>query len=308
LKEGRNVRVAITGREGQVVRALQERTPMYNAVVVAIGRPELDLRRPETVRASLRDAAPQVIVNAAAYTAVDQAEAEPEIATHINEGGARAVAEVAAEMGVPLVHLSTDYVFDGASDRPYRETDPVGPLGVYGRSKLAGEQAIAAATPNHVILRTAWVYSPFGRNFVKTMLRLAETRNEVAVVADQQGSPTSALDIADGLVAVCRNLLERPDDPALRGVFHVTGAGTATWASFASAIFEAAGSLGLPRASVRPIATADYPTPARRPLNSRLDGSKITALHGVRLPEWRSSLVECVRRLALDAHSAGATS
>jgi dTDP-4-dehydrorhamnose reductase len=200
-------------------------------------------------------------------------------------------------MKVPVIQISTDYVFDGTADRSYREDDPVKPLGAYGSSKLLGEQAVAEETDNHVILRTAWVYSPFGKNFVKTMLRLAGDRDEVGVVADQIGSPTSALDIADGILAISRNLVDRPEDRSLRGLFHMTGTGFAPWAEFASAIFEISAGLGGPSARVRPITTAEYPTPAKRPANSRLDCTKLEKTHGVVLPPWRTSLETCVRSL-----------
>ena len=182
--------------------------------------------------------------------------------------------------------------------RPYTEDDPVEPLGAYGRSKLAGEQAVAAATPDHAILRTAWVYSPFGGNFVTTMLRLAETRDELGVVADQRGNPTSAHDIADGVMAVAANLIA-DRDPALRGVFHMTGSGEASWAEFAQAIFAASAASGGPTATVRAITTAEYPTPARRPANSRLDCSLLQARHGVRLGDWREATEAVVARLNL---------
>ena len=200
-------------------------------------------------------------------------------------------------MNVPVIHLSTDYVFDGTADRPYREDDPVSPLGAYGASKLLGEEAVAAEAENYAILRTAWVYSPFGKNFVKTMLRLAGEREELGVVADQYGSPTSALDIADGIIAVSRNLLERPDDRSLRGLFHMTGTGFTSWADFAAEIFSLSAKFGGPSAKVRPIASADYPTPAKRPANSRLDCTKLKEVHGVTLPPWRQSLEPCVKRL-----------
>jgi dTDP-4-dehydrorhamnose reductase len=203
-------------------------------------------------------------------------------------------------MGVPVVHLSTDYVFDGRLDRPYRETDAVSPVGAYGRSKLSGERGVAAAGPNHAILRTSWVYSPYGKNFVKTMLRLAADRDEIAVVADQHGSPTSALDIADGVIAICRNLVEQPNEERLRGLFHVAGKGFTTWAEFAAFIFERSNAIGGPSARVRPIATADYPTPAKRPANSRLDCAKLAEVHGVSLPNWRASAARCVEHLLND--------
>jgi dTDP-4-dehydrorhamnose reductase len=214
----------------------------------------------------------------------------------VNGEGAGNVAEAAARVGAPLLHLSTDYVFDGALGRPYREDDPTGPTGVYGRSKLIGEMRVAERCPNSAILRTAWVYSPFGVNFVRTMLRLNETRDEVGVVADQHGNPTSALDIADVLLAITARI-RASTSPTLRGVFHMTGSGEATWADFAEAVFENAHARGRRLTRVRRITTADYPTPARRPANSRLDNAKFRRVYGLALPEWRPSLTACCARL-----------
>jgi dTDP-4-dehydrorhamnose reductase len=290
------MRIAVTGRIGQVVTALLERGPMRGVTVVALGRPELDLALPTTVAPALRVAQPDIIVNAAAYTAVDQAESEEALALSINGAGAGEVAKQAAALGVPLIHISTDYVFDGSLERPYRETDPVAPLGAYGRSKLAGEAAVVAAGGDHAILRTAWVYSPFGRNFVRTMLRLGAERSEVGVVADQVGSPTSAIDAADAILSIAQNL-HRSAEPALRGIFHMTGSGEASWADVAEAVFEEASRAGRRPVAVRRIATADYPTPARRPANSRLDGGRLAENHGVRLPHWRGAVSTCVARL-----------
>jgi dTDP-4-dehydrorhamnose reductase len=256
----------------------------------------MDLADAASVARALREAAPDVIVNAAAYTAVDDAEKEREAAFAINEGGARAVAEAAAALGTPVIQLSTDYVFDGSKTGCYLETDATGPVGAYGESKWAGERAVALATDNHVILRCAWVYSPFGKNFVRTMLRLAETRDEVGVVADQHGGPTSAHDIAGACVSIALNLLMR-DEPALRGVFHLAPQSEATWADFAEAIFAGAEARGAKGARVKRITTAEFPTPAKRPANSRLDASKLAAAHGVRLPGWRQSLDRCLDRL-----------
>ncbi len=295
------VRIIVIGKEGQVARALAERGPAHGARIVLLGRPKLDLADPSGIEDIVLETGGDLIVNAAAYTAVDQAETEPDLAEAINGIGAGAIAGAAAAMNVPVIHISTDYVFDGTAERPYREDDPVSPLGAYGSSKLLGEQAVAEETDDHVILRTAWVYSPFGKNFVKTMLRLAGDREEIGVVADQIGSPTSALDIADGILAVGRNLLERPEDKALRGLFHMAGPGYASWAEFAAAIFELSARFGGPSARVRPIATADYPTPAKRPANSRLDCGKLADVHGITLPPWRTSLEECVRRLVGEA-------
>jgi dTDP-4-dehydrorhamnose reductase len=291
------VRIVVTGRDGQVARSLAERAAWSGHEIVLIGRPEFDLAgERRAIADAVAAARPDAIVSAAAYTAVDKAEIDADQAFRVNSAGAGAVAAAAAELAVPLVHLSTDYVFDGSNDAPYVEEDPTGPTGVYGASKLAGEQAVLAAHSNSAILRTAWVYSPFAANFVKTMLRLAGDRDEVSVVADQRGNPTSALDIADGILAVVSNLASR-DDPALRGMFHMSGEGEASWAEFAQEIFAASAQAGGPNARVRHIATTDYPTPARRPANSRLDCSKLARTHGVRLPEWRSSTRDVVQRL-----------
>lgn len=293
------LRIAVTGWTGQVVCAMLERVPV-GVEVIAIRRPELDLSVPRTVAPALRAARPDVIVNTAAYTAVDQAESEPELAMRVNGEAAGEAARAAAALGIPMIQLSTDYVFDGALDRAYREDDVTGPISAYGASKLAGEQAVAAATDNHAVLRTAWIYSPFGKNFVKTMLRLAETRDEVGVVADQAGSPTSALDIADAIFAIARNLTGRTADASLRGVFHLSATGEAVWADVAEAIFAERERQGGKPVRVKRIATADYPTPARRPPNSRLDCGKLARAHGVRLPEWQGSLQACVARLLRD--------
>ena len=219
------MRIAVTGRQGQVARALIERGGAVGVKILPLARPDVDLALPETIPAALAAVQADLVINAAAFTAVDLAEAQSERAFAINHRGAEAVAAAAASLKIPIVQLSTDYVFDGTLDRPYVESDPVNPINVYGRSKLAGELAVAAAQPNHVILRTAWVYSPFGKNFVRTMLSLAGKRSEVSVVADQFGAPTNALDIADGILVVARHLLERPAASELRGIFHMTGGG-----------------------------------------------------------------------------------
>lgn len=295
------MRIAVTGKTGQVVSALLERAGS-GVEVIALGRPELDLADPATIEPAIRAARPDVVVSAAAYTAVDKAEGDADAAFAINATGPGEVARVAAALGVPLIHISTDYVFDGSKSAPYVEGDPVAPLGVYGASKEAGERAVLAAHPQAVILRTAWVYSPFGANFVKTMLRLAETRPELGVVADQIGNPTSALDIADGVLKVAANLLA--DRLAPRGIFHMTGSGEASWADFAEAIFAASAGVGGPSAKVNHIGTKDYPTPAARPANSRLDCAALQAAHGVRLPDWRASTAQVVARLVKEKEQA----
>jgi dTDP-4-dehydrorhamnose reductase len=290
------VRIVVTGRAGQVVRSLADRAS-GEFEIVPLGRPQLDLAgAPDAIASAIEAAAPDVVVSAAAYTQVDQAEAEPDLAFAINERGAAAVARAARALGVPLIHLSTDYVFDGSKPAPYQEGDATGPTGIYGASKLAGEQCVLAEQPDTAVLRTAWVYSPFGNNFVKTMLRLAGERDELSVVADQRGNPTSALDIADAILAVARNL-RRSEDARLRGVFHMAGTGDASWAEFANAILEASAEAGGPAARVTGIPAAQYPTPAQRPANSRLDCDKLARVHGVRLPDWRASMKAVVNRL-----------
>lgn len=289
--------MVVTGREGQVVRSLVERAAGSGVEIVCLARPELDLAgSTAAIGSAVKQARPDVIVSAAAYTLVDKAEREPDLAFAVNERGPRALACAARELEVPIIHLSTDYVFDGAKAAPYSEGDATRPTGVYGESKLAGEQAVLAEQPDCAVLRTAWVYSPFGANFMKTMLRLAADRDEIGVVADQRGNPTSALDIADGVLQVAANL--RSDaDSAKRGVFHMTGAGEASWAEFAEAIFAASANAGGPSATVRRIGTADYPTAAKRPANSRLDSSKLERSHGVALPGWRNSMANVLTRL-----------
>lgn len=291
------MRIVVTGREGQVVRSLIERGASGKATIIPLGRPELDLCGPaDAIARVIKTAKPDVLVSAAAYTQVDKAESERDLVFAVNERGPRAIAAAARDLGVPLIHLSTDYVFDGARGRPYVESDPTEPNTVYGTSKLAGEKAVLAEHADSAVLRTAWVYSPFGSNFVKTMLRLAGERPEVSVVSDQRGNPTSALDIADGVLAVARNL-RAGDDERYRGLFHMTGAGEATWAEFAEAVFAASAKAGGPSATVRHITTSDYPTAAKRPANSRLNSDKLEQAHGVRLPDWRQSLKGVVTRL-----------
>ncbi len=284
------MRLAVTGREGQVVRSLIDRAIGSDFEVLPLGRPQLDLAGSrDAIVQAIETAMPDVVVSAAAYTQVDRAESERDLAFAINCDGARWVAEAARKLGIPLIHLSTDYVFDGSKDSPYVEEDETGPTGVYGASKLAGEKAVQAEHANTAVLRTAWVYSPYGKNFVKTMLRLANDRDEVAVVADQRGNPTSALDIADGILRIAANL-HVGNDRSQRGIFHMTASGEASWADFAEAIFARSREAGGPSAIVRHISSADYPTPARRPANSRLNSTKLESIHGVRLPDWQSSL------------------
>ena len=242
-------------------------------------------------------ARPDVVVLAAAYTNVDKAQGDKAQAMALNADAPAALAQAARRLDVPLIHISSDYVFDGEKSGPYDEGDAPSPLGVYGASKLAGEAAIAAATDNHVILRTAWVYSPFGGNFLKTMLRLAQTRDQVPVVADQRGNPTSAADIATAIIKIAGNLHGAPANSDLRGVFHLAGAGATTWADFATAIFSNSAALSGPSAEVMRITSAQFPRPAPRPKNSCLATAKLTGRHGVTLPAWEGSTQHTVARL-----------
>ncbi|WP_095091971.1 dTDP-4-dehydrorhamnose reductase [Mesorhizobium sophorae] len=291
------MRLVVTGREGQVALSLLEAGQRHAGVeVIAIGRPELDLAKPDTVIDIIAAAEPDIVVSAAAYTAVDQAEDEPDLAFAVNAVGAGKVAEAAAQLGIPVIHLSTDYVFDGSASGAYVETDATAPRSVYGASKLAGEQAVAAANPRHLILRTAWVYSPFGKNFVKTMLRLAADRDEISVVADQWGNPTSALDIADAVLHAAATLHGNKSFAAF-GVYHLAGTGEANWSGFARHILDTSRVSGGPWARVRDIATKDYPTKARRPANSRLSSAKFASVFGWNAPDWRQSTEAVARRV-----------
>ncbi len=292
------MRIAVTGKSGQVASALLARSAVHRVEVTTIGRPEFDLAEAGNATAVFAAARPDVIVSAAAHTAVDRAESEADLAEVINARGAGRVARAAAELGVPVIHLSTDYVFDGSKTSAWVESDPTAPLGVYGASKLAGETAVLNSGGRAVVLRVAWVHSPFGSNFVKTMLRLAETRDRVGVVADQIGAPTSAFDIADAIVRIAATLVERPNDQSLTGVFHMGAGGPdASWADFAEAIFAGSALRGGRSAVVDPIATSAYPTPARRPARSRLDSARLAHTYGIELPDWRRSLETVLDRL-----------
>jgi dTDP-4-dehydrorhamnose reductase len=288
------MRILVTGREGQVAQSLAERNPGHELVFA--GRPELDLADPATIEATVARVRPELIVSAAAYTAVDKAEDEPELAMAVNGEGPAVLAAAAARIGAPVLHLSTDYVFDGSLDRPWREDDAVAPLGVYGASKLAGEEGVAASGAQYAIFRTAWVYSPFGANFVKTMLRVAETRDTLNVVEDQIGCPTSALDIADALYAVVDRWCQEPEQGANR-IYHLAGTGETSWADFACAIFAVSRVRGGPSAEVTGIPTSAWPTRARRPANSRLDCSRFEQSFGHPMPRWQDSLGPVVARL-----------
>lgn len=279
--------ILVTGGQGQLALALEKATTVP---MVRVGRPDFDFDRPETIEDCFNAVKPWLVVNAAAYTAVDAAENDAEAAYRANRDGPATLARLCAAAGVPLIHVSTDYVFDGTKPAPYQETDPTGPQGVYGASKLAGERAVLESGAQAVILRTAWVYSPTGKNFVRTMLNLARTRDTLGVVADQQGCPTAAADLADAILAIASRIAVTGWDASYGGVFHAAGTGETTWHGLAVAVFEASARHGGRMPVVNAIATSAYPTPAKRPANSRLDCTKLERVFGVRLPAWRDSV------------------
>ena len=276
----------VFGRTGQVARELARLAPEARF----LGRDEADLSDPDACARAIRDAGCQAVINAAAYTAVDRAETEPDLAGQINAAAPAAMASAAAGLRIPFVHISTDYVFDGSGDQPWVETDLTGPLGVYGASKLDGERGIAAAGGQWAVLRTSWVFSAHGANFVKTMLRLGAERDELRVVADQHGGPTPAADIASACLTMAQAMRA---EPALGGVYHFSGAADTNWAGFAREIMAQAGLA----CRVTDIASSDYPTPARRPMNSRLDCSAIRRDFGISRPDWRAGLAQVLLEL-----------
>jgi dTDP-4-dehydrorhamnose reductase len=278
------LRIAVFGRTGQVALELGRLGG------VCIGRDVADFADPEGVRRAAKGIDADAIVNAVAYTAVDRAESEEALALTINGTSVGSLAEVAAARGLPLVHISTDYVFDGGGTAPWRPGDSVGPLGAYGRTKLAGENAVAAAGGVHAVLRTSWVFSAHGANFVKTMLRLGADRERLRIVADQVGGPTPARGIAGASVRIAEALAR---DASLSGTYHYAGAPDVSWAGFARAIFAEAGL----QVAVEDIPSSDYPTPAARPKNSRLDCTATEAAFGIARPDWRAALRETLVEL-----------
>ena len=288
------MKVMLFGAGGQVGRLIAAQSDAADSLV-SLARRDVDIADAGAVRAAVDRVRPDCLINVAAYTAVDAAEMDADEAFRINADAAGEVARGAHDAGAPVIHLSTDYVFSGDNNAPYVETDAPEPLGVYGRSKLAGEAAVAAANPDHAILRTAWVYGPFGRNFVKTMLALAETREELRVVADQIGTPTSSLDTADALLAMISHWQMHKALPA--GTYHFAGTGSTSWCGLAEETFRLSAERGGPSARVVPITTAEYPTKAMRPKNSRLNSTKFMATFGYTAPAWQSSLASVVARL-----------
>jgi dTDP-4-dehydrorhamnose reductase len=291
------MKIFVAGSAGQLARALADRAAASDVEIVNLGRPGLDLERREGAE-HIAAFAPDAIINAAAYTAVDAAEHDTARAFAVNRDGAAWLAGIAAHQQIPFLHVSTDYVFDGGKSGAYTEDDAVNPQTAYGRSKRAGEEAVLATCPQALILRTAWVFSPYGQNFVKTMLRLAGERDALRVVNDQIGNPTSAHDIADALLAIAGRAVQHSGHP--RGIYHVTASGAVSWCGFAQEIMRLAAERGQRAVPVEPITTADYPTPAKRPANSQLDCSKLASDFGLRLPCWKDSLAVTLQALLAD--------
>lgn len=293
------MRILLLGRNGQIGFELQ-RSLAPLGEVLALGRAEFDLADPAAIRRGVRESSPDLIVNAAAYTAVDRAESEPQAALAVNGIGPGIIGEEAARLDIPVVHYSTDYVFDGGLDRPYAETDRPNPLGVYGASKLAGERALAAATGRHLIFRTSWVFGARGANFATTMLRLAAEREHIEVVDDQFGAPTPAALVADVTAQIIGRYrrAEAADFPC--GLYHLAAGGATSWYAYAQAVLAAAEAAGhrlrVKAADLRPVSGADYPA-AARPRNSRLDTSRLQRRFGLRLPPWQTGLAHVLQQL-----------
>jgi dTDP-4-dehydrorhamnose reductase len=291
------VKVLVTGREGQLAQSLNERRndhPQLELLFAA--RPETDLSIPGSIAKAIEAARPDVVINAAAYTDVDRAEDEPELAWRINAEAAGEAALAAAAVDARIIQLSTDYVFDGSKSEPYVEADPVNPRNVYGASKLAGEERVRSTNSRHLILRTSWVVSPFGRNFVKTIIGAAASREVLTVVDDQHGRPTSALDLAGALVGIVGRW-HAGDGVGLGSTYHVAGSGEASWFDLAVATMDECRRLGAPAAELRPIGSSEWPTRAARPHNSVLDCSRFERDFGFALPAWQSSLRGIVQRI-----------
>lgn len=293
------MKILVTGKNGQLAASLVEAAALVPGIeLVTVGRPEFELTDPVSVTDTILAQMPDIVVSAAAYTSVDRAELQQDLAYEINVTGAALVAEAAAMLGVPVIYLSTDYVFSGTSTRPYREDDEPGPKTFYGYSKLRGENAVSSANPMHVIMRTSWVYSPFGHNFVRTILRLAKERGTIDVVSDQWGNPTSALALAAAVLMVSTHRAR-----SLPGVYHVAGTGKTNWANFARHVFHVSRMLGGPFASVRDISTEEYRTLAPRPLQSALCCDKFERIFDWRAPPWQESVEAVVRRIIDEEHA-----
>ena len=290
-------RILVTGRGGQLATGLEASLPAQGFEATLVGQPDFEFDKPGTIRAAFAAARPDAVVNCAAWTAVDAAEDTEASAFRANALGPALLAALCARAGIPLIQISTDYVYDGLKGTPYLEDDLPNPLSAYGRTKLAGEWAALAGNPMTTVLRTAWVFSPVGKNFLRTMLAVGAQRPELRVVADQHGHPTAAPDLADAIAGVLARMRATGWRPDYRGVFHAVAEGHTNWHGFAEAIFAAAKPFGGPGPVVHPIATADYPTKAARPADTRLDTGKLHATFGVALPPWQDGLARVMRAL-----------
>jgi dTDP-4-dehydrorhamnose reductase len=290
----------IVGGKGQLGRELSDEASRQNNAVVAVRREELDITQPDAVRRLIGDTLPRAIINCAAYTAVDKAESDSDAAHAINALGPEYLARAAAELDIPFLHVSTDYVFDGSKSGAYTEDDPVAPLGVYGRTKEEGERRVRDTHSKHILLRTSWVYGLYGNNFLKTMLRLSGERDELRVVADQRGCPTATIDIARALLAAESAAHAGRVD---WGTYHFAGTGVTTWHGFAREIVRTAARARGRSVPIIPIDTKDYPTPAKRPTNSELDSARFFAAFGYRSPPWQERTGEVVESLLVPAEA-----
>jgi len=292
------MRLLIAGWHGQVCRALIEAAPSSPHVkALSAGRPALDVHDPRSVERAFGDLAPSVVINTAAYTAVDQAETDSDGAFALNRDGARLLARAAARRDVPVIHLSTHYVFDGSKPAPYDEQDEPAPVTVYGRSKLEGERAVIETNPRHIVIRTGWVFGPTGRNFATKVLGAAAAGEPLRMVGDQRGNPTYAPHLASAILEVARRITEKTPDEGIWGTYHAAGHGATTWHGLASTLMDAASAGGAPSAPVEAISSADYPTAAPRPLNSELDCGKFERMFGLALPAWQDGVSACVGRI-----------
>jgi len=283
--------ILVIGAEGQLARALGRRKVVDGHPILCRGRPDADIADPRTLQRLFGELAPIAVVNAAAYTAVDKAEEDRATAFAVNAEGPEHLARLCRNAQIPLIQISTDYVFDGTGRTPYRETDAIAPLGVYGASKAAGEGAVRQTCPRHLILRTSWLYSMDGHNFLKSMIRLGAGHDELAIVDDQHGTPTWTHDISAAIVAILRRVLAEEDGPW--GTYHLTSSGQTTWLGFAAEIFRLGAAAGLKTPRLKAITTAEYPASVRRPAYSVLDNSKIAMTFDIRLPPWQMSLAQC---------------
>jgi len=289
------VKLLVIGENGQLGWEICRKGKNQGIDMSGLDLPDFDVTKPSKVKKAVHQAGVSLVINASAYTAVDTAESEPEVAFAVNRDGPAYLADSCAEIGIPLIHISTDYVFDGSKKSPYLETEPVSPLGIYGKSKAAGETEIRNTLKKHIIVRTAWLYGLHGKNFTKTMLRLGKENEVLSVVADQYGCPTYAADLADAILAIATQISEQHD--VIWGTYHYCGKGVTSWHGFAQAIFDLANKYDTFQVKkVVPITTTEYPTPAKRPANSGMDCSLITKNFGISLRPWQESIADMVHR------------